>query len=126
MNETIRMEARFEFTGSLSTRPDRTKNGIIREFLKQRGLLVDILNNGIIDILNKEFDATHEWYEGIYYDEEYLKFMQEGQQKWADIVNKHAGPKSGVMLYIDEMSDIYGKTTTCWSRIPEEIHMYLT
>lgn len=124
MNDTIKMEARFEFTGRLQ-KNKRIQDRVIKCFLKQRGLLVDILNNGVIDILNKEFDASHEWYEGIYYDEEYLKFMQEGQQKWADIVNKHAESNIGVDLFIDEQGDIYGKTTNYWSDIPEEIHMYL-
>lgn len=124
MNETITMEARFEFTGDLK-RSKRKQRLVIESFLKQRGLLVDILNAGILDFLNKEFDTTHEWYEGIYYDKEYMKFMQEGQQKWADVVNKHMKSDDGVELFIDEEGDIYGKTTKYWSDIPEEIHMYL-
>ena len=124
MNNTIRMEARFEFTGNLK-KNKRKQDLVIKCFLKQRGLLVDILNAGILDFLNKEFDATHEWYEGIYYDKEYMKFMQEGQQKWADVVNEHAESNIGVDLFIDEEGDIYGKTTTYWSDIPEEVHMYI-
>ena len=125
MNSITRtMEVTVEFTGKLKN-DKRKQNLVMNRFLKQRSLLVDILNNGILDALNTEFDATHEWYEGIYYDEEYLKFMQEGQQKWADIVNKHADPDIGVELFIDEEGDIYGKTTTYWSDIPEEVHMYI-
>lgn len=125
MNETIQMEARFEFTGYLKKTNKRIQERIIQRFLKQRGLLVDILNNGVLDNLNKEFDTTHEWYEGIYYDEEYMKFIQEGQQKYADIVNKHADSNIGVELFIDGEGDIYGKVTNYWCDIPEEIHMYL-
>lgn len=125
MNSITRtMEVTVEFTGKLKN-DKRKQNLVMNRFLKQRSLLVDILNNGILDALNTEFDTTHEWYEGIYYDKEYLKFMQEGQQKWADIVNKHADPDIGVELFIDEEGAIYGKTTKYWSRIPEEIHMYI-
>lgn len=123
MNDKIILEARFEFTGELATKNKRIQERIVERFLKQRGLLVDIINNGVLDTLNKEFDATHKWYEGIYYDEEYMKFMQENQQKWADIVNKHMETNVGVELFIDEDGAIYGKTTNYWGI--GEIHMYL-
>lgn len=124
MDNKIIMEARFTFTGKLK-KDKRLQDRIIRNFMKQRGLLVDILNNRVIDILNKEFDAAHEWYDGIYFDKEYMKFMQEGQQKYADIVNKHADTNTGIELFIDKEGDIYGKTTEYFTRTPEEIHMYL-
>jgi len=120
MSVTMECKVTFEFTGKLKNCKWKQER-VIRDFLKQRGLLVDILNNGIIDNLNKEFDVTHKWYEGIYFDKDYKKFIQEGQQKWADIVNKNAGTDIDVELFIDEDGDIYGKTTHL--REICEIHM---
>lgn len=97
-------ELKWRFSDDL---PEKVKEYCKKEFLRLRSELVSILNNGVIDKLNEEFNSTHEYHEGIYFEPEYMKHMVKGQQVYADLINrKHRF--SLVKLYITEESDIAG------------------
>ena len=86
---------------------EKAKEYCKKQFLKLRSELVNILNNGVIDNLNEEFDSTHEWHEGIYEELDYMKYMVKGQQIYADLVNRRH-MFNLVKLYITDESDIAG------------------
>ena len=105
-NEYVTMycELVWSFSAKL---PKVVKKYCRKEFLKLRSELVKVLNDGVIDELNKEFDSTHKWYDGIYLDSEYMKHMVNGQQVYDKLINKKH-PFSLIKLYIDKDSDIAG------------------
>lgn len=106
MNDEVVMycELKFIFSDNL---PETVKKYCKEEFLKLRSELVKILNSGVINKLNDEFNSTHELYDGIYLDQEYMKHMVDGQQIYADLINrKHLC--SLIKLYITDESDIVG------------------
>jgi hypothetical protein len=71
--------------------------------------LVDVLNSGNkFERWNREFDRTHTTYDGIYESDEYNKFMQKKQQKYADLVNDAYMPW-WFELYITPENDIGGR-----------------
>lgn len=105
-NEKVTMYCELVWTFSAKL-PKAVKKYCRKEFLKLRSELVNILNDGVIDKLNQEFNSTHKWHDGIYFDSEYMKHMVKGQQVYADLINrKHLF--SLVKLYITDESDIAG------------------
>ena len=105
-NEYVTMycELVWSFSAKL---PKVVKKYCRKEFLKLRSELVNVLNDGVINKVNKEFDSTHKWYDGIYLNSEYMKHMVKGQQVYANLINKKH-PFSLIKLYIDKDSDIAG------------------
>lgn len=106
MNDEVVMYCNLVWRFS-DTLPKNVEKYCKKEFLKLRSELVDILNSGVIDRLNREFDSNHEWYDGIYSTNEYMKHMCDGQREYADLVNrKHLFGL--IRLYINDECDICG------------------
>ena len=82
-----------------------------KQFIKQRKGLVDLLNSGAIDRFNAEFDTGHTYYDGIYYGDEYMKYMKECQQIYANRFNATNGCR-WMELYITDECDIAGRLTS--------------
>lgn len=80
-------------------------NVLEREFIKRRGVAVEILNP-MYEKWNKEFDELYPGKNG--YSDEYSNFIKSKQKGAIDIANIKSIGMNRVRLCLDEIGDIFG------------------